>query len=117
MTSPAHISKLVELDRMRQPRGRLPDVSPTAYLLVQKPVYGLTDSGRGFWLQVSTDAAARGFTSSRIVPAFYYHVADGRVDAVMTTHVDDFLYAHTETGKVTIENLESALTLAKRRTA
>ena len=25
----------------------------------------------------------------------------------MTTHVDDFLYAHTETGKVTIENLLS----------
>ena len=96
-----------ELLLMRQPRGGLPDVSPTAYLLVRKPVYGLTDSGRGFWLQVSTDAAACGLTSSRIVPAFYYHVADGRVDAVMTTHVDDFLYAHTETGRVTIENLLS----------
>ena len=89
-----------ELDRvllMRQPQGGLPDVS----------VYGLTDSGRGFWLQVSTDAAACGLTSSRIIPAFYYHVPDGSVDAVMTTHVDDFLYAHTELGRVTIENLLS----------
>ena len=90
MTSPAHIS-------------RLPDVFPTAYLLVS----GLTDSDRGFWLQVSADAAACGLTSSRIVPAFYYYVADGRVNAVMTTHVDDFLYAFTETGRVTIENLLS----------
>ena len=87
--------------------GGLPDVSPKAYLLVRIPVYGLTDSCRGFWLQVSTDAAACGLTSSRMIPAFYYHVTDSRVDAPMTIHVDDFLYAHTELGRVTIETLLS----------
>ena len=41
---------------MRQPTGRLPGVDPDAYLLVRVPVYGLCDSGRGFWKTVDKDA-------------------------------------------------------------
>ena len=43
------------LDRvvlMRQPRAGLPGVDPSVVLLVRVPVYGLCDSGRGFWKSV-----------------------------------------------------------------
>ena len=34
---------------MRQPQSGLPGVDPDAFLLIRVPVYGLCDSGRGFW--------------------------------------------------------------------
>ena len=51
------------LDRvliMRQPRGGLPGVDPEVFFLVRVPVYGLTDSGRGFWLRLDGDARSSG---------------------------------------------------------
>jgi len=39
----------------RQPRGGLPGVDPEALFAIGVPIYGLTDSGRGFDL----DAARR----------------------------------------------------------
>ena len=59
------------LDRvllMRQPRGCLPGVDPTALLLIRVPIYGLCDSGRGFWMRLDGEAKAAGFTASRIYP-------------------------------------------------
>ena len=90
---------------MRQPAGGLPGVDPEAYLLVRVPVYGLCDSGRGFWKKVDKDAKEVGLRASRIFPAFYFHCTDGRVDLVLTTHVDDFLWACTDTGQVVIQQL------------
>ena len=55
------------LDRvllMKQPRG-LPGVDPEAMLLVRVPVYGLCDSGRGFWLRLDDDAKTLGMTASK----------------------------------------------------
>ena len=45
---------------MRQPQGGLPGVDPEAFLLIRIPVYGLCDSGRGFWKKV--DQRQRGRT-------------------------------------------------------
>ena len=90
---------------MRQPAGGLPGVDPEACLLVRVPVYGLCDSGRGFWKKVDKDATEVGLRASRIFPAFYFHCTDGRVDLVLTTHVDDFLWACAETGQAVIQQL------------
>ena len=90
---------------MRQPQGGLPGVDPDAFLLIRVPVYGLCDSGRGFWKKVDHDAKAVGLLSSRIFPAFYYHVDTGVVDVVLTTHVDDFLWACTESGHAVVDRL------------
>ena len=84
---------------------RLRGVDPEAYLLVRVPVYGLCDSGRGFWKKVDKDAKEVGLRASRIFPAFYFHCTDGRVDLVLTTHVDDFLWPCTDTGQVVIQQL------------
>ena len=70
---------------MRQPQGGLPGVDPEAFLLIRVPVYGLCDSGRGFWKKVDHDAKEVGLLSSRIFPAFYFHVENGAVDVVLTT--------------------------------
>ena len=90
---------------MRQPQGGLPGVDPDAFLLIRVPVYGLCDSGRGFWKKVDHDAKEVGLLSSRIFPAFYFHIENGVVDVVLTTHVDDFLWACTESGHAIVDRL------------
>ena len=59
-------------------------------LLIRVPVYGLCDSGRGLRKKVGHDAKV-GLGSRRIFPALYFHIENGAVDVVLTTHVDDFL--------------------------
>ena len=81
---------------VRQPQGGLPGVDPEAFLLIRVPVYGLCDSGRDFWKKVDHDAKEVGLLSSCIFPAFYFHIENGAVDVVLTTHVVDFLWACTE---------------------
>ena len=63
------------------------------------------DSGRGFWKKVDHDAKDVGLLSSRIFPAFYFHIENGAVDVVLTTHVDDFLWACTGSGHAVVDRL------------
>ena len=91
---------------MRQPSGGLPGVDPEAMLLVRVPVYGLSDLGRGFWKRVDRDAKQEGMTSSKLFPAFYFHRdREGKVDLVITTHVDDFLWASRASGEEVVQRL------------
>ena len=48
---------------------------------------------------------AVGLLSSRIFPAFYYRIENCVVDVVLTTHVDDFLWACTESGHAIVDRL------------
>ena len=97
------------LDRvllLRQPRGGLPQVDPNAALLVRVPVYGLTDSGRSFWLRLSSDAKKAGLTPSIIYPAFFYKLdEENRCIAMLTTHVDDLLYSYLPEAKEVMDSL------------
>ena len=56
---------------MRQPRGGLPGVDPEVFFLVRVPIYGLTDSGRGFWLRLDGDARSSGLKQSKFYPGLY----------------------------------------------
>ena len=85
---------------MRQPQGGL-----NAFLLIRVPVYGLCDSVRGFWKKVDRGAKEVRLLSSRIFPAFYFHIENGAVGVVLTTHVDDFLRACTESGHAVVDRL------------
>ena len=69
---------------MRQPSGGLPGIDPEATLLIRVPVYGLCDSGRGFWRKVDREARGVGFQVSRIFPAFYFYREGGKVVCVLT---------------------------------
>ena len=74
-------------------------------MLIRVPVYRLCDGGRGFWKKVDHDAKEVGLLSSRIFPAFYFHIENGVVDVVLTTHADDFLWACTESGHAVVDHL------------
>ena len=72
-------------------------------MLIRVPVYRLCDSGRGFWTKVDHDAKEVRLSSSRIFPAFYFHIENG--DVVLTTLVDDFLWPCTESGHAVVDRL------------
>ena len=99
---------------MRQPQGGLPGVDPDAFLLIRVPVYGLCDSGRGFLKKVDHDAKEVGLLSSRIFPAFYFHIENGAVDVVLTTHVNDFLWACTESGHAVVDRLVTRFEVGRK---
>ena len=94
------------LDRvvlMSQPRGGLPGVDPEALLLIRVPIYGLTDSGRGFWVRLDGDAKECGLKASMIYPALYYLPGnDGSCVALLATHVDDLLFTYLPEGEEAI---------------
>ena len=108
------------LDRvllMRQPRGGLPGVPDDALLLVRLPIYGLCDSGRGFWLRLDSEAREVGLKPSLIFPAFYcLKNQDNKPIAVMTTHVDDLLYAYLPEGKEAMDRLLSKFEVGSTET-
>ena len=99
---------------MRQPTGGLPGVDPEAILLIRVPVYGLCDSGRGFWRKVDREARNAGFEVSRIFPAFYFYRHKGEVACVLTTHVDDFLWASKGVGGTIINKLLQKIEIGRR---
>lgn len=85
---------------MSQPRGGLPGVDPEALFVIRVPIYGLTDSGRGFWMQLDGDAKDCGFKASVIYPALYYLPgSDGDCVALLASHVDDLLYTYLPEGE------------------
>ena len=99
---------------MRQPTGGLPGVDPEAILLIRVPVYGLCDSGRGFWRKVDREARDAGFEVSRIFPAFYFHRHNREVTCVLTTHVDDFLWASKGVGGSIVNKLLEKFEVGRR---
>ena len=95
------------LDRvllMRQPRGGIPGVDEGIVYLVRVPIYGLTDSGRGFWLRLDGDAKKEGMKASQFFTGLYFLPgSDGDTCALMCRLVDDLLYCYLPEGKEVIE--------------
>ena len=58
---------------MKPPRGGLPGVDSNQSMLVSVPIYGLCDSGRGFWKRLDGEAKATGFVASQVFLAFYFY--------------------------------------------
>ena len=66
-------------------------------MLVRVLIYGLCDSGRGFWKRLDGEAKTTGFVASQVFPAFYFYNISEEEDpetgvlmktvAVMATHV------------------------------
>ena len=59
---------------------------------LRKPLYGLSDAGRKFWLKVRKMLLSNGY--DRVVgdEAFYYKLQDGKLIGLLLLHVDDFMY-------------------------
>ena len=98
-----------ELDRvliLKQPKGGLPGEPPDRRFLARVPVYGTHDGGRKFWKRLKTSATRKGFKENSILKALYaLHNSEGRLIALLCTHVDDLLWAAEPEAEPIIEQL------------
>ena len=87
-----------ELDRLllfKQPKGGLPGVPDGACMIARVPVYGTKDAGRGFWKRLRTVITTAGFRENYVMRALYHYTnEEGRILAMMGTHVDDVFWAN-----------------------
>ena len=79
-------------------------------------IYGTRDAGRQWYLYARKVLAAAGLQESRLEKGLYmyYDKADGKLAAVIHSHVDDFLIASRNSSKewsATIKELEKKLHL------
>ena len=76
------------------------EIPEDVVLMCRVLVYGTKDAGRGFYLRMNAEVVAHGFVASQICPATYFLFGkDRHLAAMMCTHVDDLLFAHTDEGK------------------
>ena len=86
-----------EIDRvllLSQPKGGLPGMEPGEHMLARAPIYGSVDGGRRFWKKLRRTVKQKGLKENRICRALYsYTDKDGVVQMLLTSHVDDLLWA------------------------
>ena len=77
--------------------------------------YGTKDAGRGFYLRMHGEIIRAGFLPSSVSPAMYYKVNEEmKLEALLCTHVDDFLFCHDrQKGKKAIDDLLGRFSLGK----
>ena len=63
---------------------------------LKKPMYGLGDSGRVWYLTISQFLQDRGCTTLITDLAFAYYIKDGQLHGIITMHVDDIQHCGTE---------------------
>ena len=82
-----------EIDRvllLSQPKGGLPGMEPDA----RAPIYGSVDGGRRFWKKLRRTVKRKGLKENRICRALHsYTDKDGVVQMLLTSHIDDLLWA------------------------
>ena len=63
--------------------------------LLKKPLYGLSDSSRNWYFTFKKDLLERGFVISTFDKAVFLYRLDGKLQGILTVHVDDVLYSGT----------------------
>ena len=81
---------------------------------LNKPLYGLDDASRKFWLKVRELFLESGLKVLEGDEAFYYLHEDGQLKGMILTHVDDFIIAGSKNfiGKI-INKVNEILTVSK----
>ena len=81
---------------------------------LKKPLYGLDDASRKFWLRVKEVLVSLGLRVMTGDEAFYYLHEDGELKGAVLTHVDDFsLAGDDEFIRKVISQVERQLTVSK----
>ena len=81
---------------------------------MKKPLYGLDDASRKFWLQVKEVLKEIGLKVIEGDEAFYYLHQDGELMGAVITHVDYFTLAGTEDFiREVLETISGELTVSK----
>ena len=90
-----------ELDRLlllKPPPGGLPDpdyADGETMILARVPIYGTDDAGRKFWTRLRRIITSNKFRELKLAGALYVIEVNGKVEALLVTHVDDLLWAVT----------------------
>ena len=81
---------------------------------LKKPLYGLDNTSRKFWLRVKEVLMEIGLKIIEGDEAFYYLHQDGELMGIVITHVDNFTIAGTEAFiKEVLETISKELTISK----
>ena len=81
---------------------------------LNKPLYGLDDASRKFWLKIKEIFFKLGMLTIEGDEAFYFRYENGALQGMIITHVDDFQIAGTEMfNKNVREEIERHLTISK----
>ena len=81
---------------------------------LKKPLYGLDDASRKFWLRVKDVLVSIGLRVMTGDEAFYYLHEDGELKGAVLTHLDDFSLCGTdEFVRKVIKQVERQLTVSK----
>ena len=81
---------------------------------LNKPMYGLDDSGRKFYLKVKEILSKMNFDEMYEDNAFFYLNKKGELIAMISSHIDDFkIAASEEVGLEIIEEIKKHQTISK----
>lgn len=70
--------------------------------LLRKAVYGLSDASRVWYLRVTEELSKLGVTTSKYDKAVFIWVHEGTLQGIILVHVDDFLYAGSDSFKIKV---------------
>ena len=80
--------------------------------LLNRCVYGLNDASRYWYLRVYDELTKAGCHVSKLDPAVFYYYTN-KLEGLLVSHVDDFLYAGTKRFGEEIERLKKVFQISK----
>ena len=78
------------------PPGGIPGLPAGSMLKLLKPVYGLSDAPRAWFLKLKKSLSEIGLKQSVLDPCLYYSWHDGKLDGCLAVHVDDLIATGTK---------------------
>ena len=83
---------------------------------LKKCVYGLNEAARMWYLRVSEELISLGMQKSKFDEAIFCYHSEGKLQGVMSAHVDDFFWAGTNHFKLSIvERLKSTFKISSEQ--
>eukprot|EP00435_Cladocopium_sp_Y103_P025044 s387_g6.t1 len=101
---------------IRPPRPPPPGISVHDLLRAKGSIYGTKDAGRSWWKKLFKTLKAHGWIMSKLEPALFYLVVEGKLRGILITHADDlFCAGEGAEFKTTIDSMEKEIHLKVKK--